>query len=71
MDTNLCNTVPAHPEDTDTNTLGMRQKLRKADAADAQVVVPKAVDIPLPKPVDQQISVPASINGRDLSDGKP
>jgi hypothetical protein len=71
MDTNLCNTVPAHPEDKDNSTLGMRQKLSKSDAADAQVVVPKAVDIPLPKPVDQQISVPASINGRDLSDGKP
>ncbi len=71
MDTTLCNTVPAHPEDAETSTLGFRQKLRKADAADAQVVVPKAVDIPLPKPVDQQISVPASINGRDLSEGKP
>jgi hypothetical protein len=70
MDTNLCNTVPAHPDD-ETTLLGFRQKLKKGDAADAQVVVPEAVDIPLPKPVEQQIAVPASINGRDLSDGKP
>jgi hypothetical protein len=27
--------------------------------------------VPLPKTPDQQIAVPASINGRDLSDGRP
>lgn len=71
MDTNLCNTVPAHPADHDIEAHDFRHKLKKADAADAQVVVPEAVDIPLPKPSSQQISVPASINGRDLSDGRP
>lgn len=72
MDTNLVNTVPARPANSsDAEQRGFRHKLKTADAKDAQVVVPEAVDVPLPKPTDQQISVPASINGRDLSDGKP
>lgn len=35
------------------------------------VVVPDEVDIPLPRDTAEQIAVPASINGRDLSQGKP
>jgi hypothetical protein len=35
------------------------------------VVVPEDVDIPLPRDTVEQIAVPASINGRDLSQGKP
>ena len=38
---------------------------------DAQVVVPDEVDIPLPRETVEQIAVPASINGRDLSKGQP
>jgi hypothetical protein len=69
MDKNL---VPATSGDPPKPAKrNFRQKLKRADAADAQVVVPDAVDIPLPKPTDQQISVPASINGRDLTDGRP
>jgi len=36
-----------------------------------QVVVPEEVDIPLPRDSVEQMAVPASINGRDLSQGKP
>ncbi|MEN3147613.1 hypothetical protein ABCW43_09880 [Neorhizobium sp. IRAMC:178] len=35
-----------------------------------QVVVPEAVVLPLPKSPREEISVPASINGRDLSTGR-
>ncbi|MDB5526742.1 MAG: hypothetical protein JWM58_4505 [Rhizobium sp.] len=69
MDKNI---VPATPSgSTKPAQPNFRHKLQRSDAADAHVVVPDAVDIPLPKPSGQQISVPASINGRDLSDGRP
>lgn len=71
MDTNLVNTVPARPATSSPDGKGRRHKLKVRDARDAQVVVPEAVDVPLPKPPGQQIAVPASINGRDLSQGKP
>jgi hypothetical protein len=35
-----------------------------------QVVVPGAVALPLPRTAREEISVPASINGRDLSTGR-
>ena len=38
---------------------------------DAQVLIPEEVDIPLPRETVEQIAVPASINGRDLSEGQP
>jgi hypothetical protein len=69
MDKNI---VPATPVESDKQLpRHFRQKLKRSDAADAHVVVPESVDMPLPKPSGQQISVPASINGRDLSDGRP
>lgn len=37
---------------------------------DIQVIVPDAVVLPLPKTQRDEISVPASINGRDLSTGR-
>lgn len=37
---------------------------------DVQVVVPEAVVLPLPKSQRDEISIPASINGRDLSTGR-
>ena len=41
-------------------------------AADGvHVVVPEDVNIPLPRDTADQIAVPASINGRDLSQGRP
>jgi hypothetical protein len=71
MDTNLVNTVPARPVGSERDKGIFRHKLKVTDAREAQVVVPEAVDVPLPKPPDQQLAVPASINGRDLSAGKP
>jgi hypothetical protein len=38
---------------------------------DAQVLSPDEVDLPLPRETVEQIAVPASINGRDLSQGQP
>jgi hypothetical protein len=35
-----------------------------------QVIVPGSVVLPLPKAMRDEISVPASINGRDLSTGR-
>ncbi|MDE1157564.1 MAG: hypothetical protein PW791_04665 [Neorhizobium sp.] len=35
-----------------------------------RVIVPEAVLLPLPKAPREEISVPASINGRDLSTGR-
>ena len=37
---------------------------------DVQVLVPEVVELPLPKRPQEEISVPASINGRDLSTGR-
>lgn len=34
------------------------------------VVVPDAVELPLPRSPREEMSVPASINGRDLSSGR-
>ena len=42
-----------------------------AIADDTHVVIPESVDIPLPRETAEQIAVPASINGRDLSQGQP
>ena len=49
---------------------GSRQKFRTPHPADMQVMVPEAVVLPLPKTTREEISVPASINGRDLSSGR-
>ena len=38
---------------------------------DAHVLAPEEVDLPLPRDTVEQIAVPASVNGRDLSRGKP
>ncbi len=43
---------------------------KAARPEDIQVVVPDAVVLPLPKTPRDEISVPASINGRDLSTGR-
>ncbi|CDN55575.1 Hypothetical protein RG1141_CH32400 [Neorhizobium galegae bv. officinalis bv. officinalis str. HAMBI 1141] len=51
---------------------GTQQKKTFAVAhpEELQVVVPEAVVLPLPKSPREEISVPASINGRDLSTGR-
>jgi hypothetical protein len=50
---------------------GDEKGLVHSDHTDAvQVLVPDAVELPLPKRPYEEISVPASINGRDLSSGR-
>lgn len=46
-------------------------KLRPEHAEKAQVAVPNAVTLHLPKEPAAEIAMPASINGRDLSRGGP
>ncbi|THK39349.1 hypothetical protein EHS39_03735 [Ensifer sp. MPMI2T] len=36
-----------------------------------QVIVPYRVDLTLKKPADEEVRVPASINGRSLVNGRP
>lgn len=36
-----------------------------------KILIPEEVDIPLPKQTIEEVTVPASINGRDLSRGQP
>lgn len=38
---------------------------------DPQILIPEEVDIPMPRDTVEEIAVPASINGRDLSRGQP
>lgn len=38
---------------------------------EAQVLSPEEVHLPMPRETVEQIAVPASINGRDLSQGQP
>jgi hypothetical protein len=38
---------------------------------EVHVAVPHEVNVPLPPTTHEQISIPASINGRNLSDGRP
>jgi hypothetical protein len=49
---------------------GPKKTLAAAQQQEFQVVVPGAVILPLPKSPREEISVPASINGRDLSTGR-
>ncbi len=39
-------------------------------SGDLHVVMPDSVDMPLPRAPREEICVPASINGRDLSTGR-
>lgn len=52
---------PAHPASSPHQPL----------SHEAQVLIPEEVSIPLPRETAEQIAVPASINGRDLSQGTP
>ena len=61
-----------------TSNEGVDRLHHKADAEPktdldeaTQVAVPQEVDVPLPPTPKEQIAVPASINGRDLSKGQP
>jgi hypothetical protein len=41
-----------------------------ATKPDTHVMMPDSVDLPLPRTFREEISIPASINGRDLSNGR-
>jgi len=43
---------------------------RRRNAPDYHVIVPHDVQLPHPKSTIQEICVPASINGRDMSTGR-
>ncbi|ASY59602.1 hypothetical protein SS05631_b55100 (plasmid) [Sinorhizobium sp. CCBAU 05631] len=46
-------------------------KKAQRNAWQPQVAVPHQVDLPLKKSPDEEIAVPASVNGRSLVDGRP
>jgi hypothetical protein len=59
--------------DTVKKPLAVRRdsgSLADAQGHGPQVAVPASVFLPLPKSPHDEISVPASINGRDLSTGR-
>ncbi|MBB1250322.1 MULTISPECIES: hypothetical protein [unclassified Rhizobium] len=44
---------------------------RNTPPVQPRFLAPDAIDLPLPKPCHQQMCVPASINGADLTNGRP
>ena len=60
---------PAKPADAAKNSTSDHQHGEISE--DTQIAAPHEVDIPLPPSPQEQIAVPASINGRDLSKGRP
>jgi hypothetical protein len=64
-------TVANHIAESIANAPDNTPKLRQEDAKKAQIADPEVVDVPLPKEPSEEIAVPASINGRDLSRGGP
>lgn len=46
------------------------RQLKTVPNSELHVVVPEAVKLPLPRSSREEMSVPASINGRDLSTGR-
>lgn len=61
--------LDSFPIDTSHPVTPLAQQATAPD--DAQVLVPDEVDVQLPRDTMEQIAVPASINGRDLSKGQP
>ncbi|MFD1746770.1 hypothetical protein ACFSE1_14945 [Rhizobium helianthi] len=52
------------------NHRNTREKDETRPLPHMHVVAPESVTLPFPRPSREQISVPASINGRDLSTGR-
>lgn len=44
---------------------------QRQNRREPQVMVPQKVDVTLPKTTLQEITLPASINGRSLANGRP
>lgn len=55
------------------NLIGMKSAEPAPSALTSRemhVVMPDSVDLPLPRVLSEEMSVPASINGRDMSTGR-
>ncbi|MEB2847304.1 hypothetical protein GAO09_24255 [Rhizobiales bacterium RZME27] len=52
------------------NIARVPQPVKTVAIHEPHVVVPEAVALPLPRSPREEMSVPASINGRDLSTGR-
>jgi hypothetical protein len=62
-----------HPQPYPSGTTGPAANLPLGDGVPEhpRILAPEEVDIPLPKQTVEEVMVPASINGRDLSRGQP
>lgn len=62
-----------HPQALPSGAIGQTSNLPLSVGSPGRpkVLVPEEVDIPLPKQPIEEVTVPASINGRDLSRGQP
>lgn len=63
--------VPHPDPKTMAHTPDNTPKLPETDGEEVQVAVPETVDMTLPRTQAAEIAIPASINGRDLSQGGP
>ena len=64
--------APTHPEPSKPCVHDVEHDKPSPEFGDeVHVAVPHEVNVPLPPTTQEQISIPASINGRDLSDGRP
>ncbi|MBX9457298.1 MAG: hypothetical protein KL863_15430 [Rhizobium sp.] len=61
--------LDSFPIDQSAQPAGTVQK--NVATPEPHILAPEAVDMPLPRQTAEQIVVPASINGRDLSEGQP
>lgn len=55
-----------------TDLFGRRSagSVKPVAKSDMHVVMPDSVELPLPRSPSEEMSIPASINGRDLSTGR-
>jgi hypothetical protein len=55
-----------------TDLFGRRSagSVKPVAQSDMHVVMPDSVELPLPRSPREEMSIPASINGRDLSTGR-
>jgi hypothetical protein len=55
-----------------TDLFGRRSagSVKPVAKSDMHVVMPDSVELPLPRTPREEMSIPASINGRDLSTGR-
>ncbi len=49
---------------------GLRNARKRRNSWEPQVIVPQQVDLPLNRPDDRKVVVPAAANGRSLINGR-